>query len=175
MRMELIKKVIAIAAVMIVSCNCFACDCKGNSILSKSIKTANVIFSGTVISTSVTTNYDSLEIVAASNLEASDINWREVPSAVIKIKVQKVYRGKATSDTITVITPAEVSGCGYSFKLNKKYIVYAYSSFNFGGTAIVRSKRLKKSKLFTHLCTRTQAWNSKEENEILNFLKSSKK
>jgi predicted Zn-ribbon and HTH transcriptional regulator len=175
MRMELIKKVIAIAAVIIVSCNCFACNCMDEEDINSHIQHADIVFGVKVISKIITTNYDSLNISTTQNSSNSIFNWQEIASSVVKIKVDKIFKGQAKADTIIIITPAYSASCGINFKQNEKYILYATLVDEISLRTQVNTSAFRNSVFWTNECTRTQAWNSTEENEIVNFIKSSKK
>ena len=103
----------------------FACSCEGEGTVSGSVKYSDVVFSGQVISRTLTNNYDSLGIVVTGDTSKMYFNWREFPTAVVKIKVDRMYKGQLVSDTLTILTPPNGASCGYRFQVGEKYIVYA--------------------------------------------------
>jgi hypothetical protein len=144
--------------------NTFACDCIGESNVSGSVKYSDVVFSGQVISRTLTTNYDSLGIVVTGDTTKSYFKWLlDLPTAVVKLKVDKMYKGQLISDTLTILTPPHSAACGYGFQKGQKYIVYATM---FDGSELQRRSFDNKT-FWTHQCTRTQNWNIAEENEII--------
>src|SRR6187549_2357312 len=80
--------------------NSFACSCEGKGTVSGSVKYSDVVFSGQVISRTLTTNYDSLGIAVTGDPSKTYFNWREFPTAVLRIKVNKMFKGQLVSDTI---------------------------------------------------------------------------
>jgi hypothetical protein len=78
-----------------------------------------------------------------------------------------MFKGKSSSDTLTIITPIKDAGCGYRFDLGKRYIVYAtVRDETFPGNIIKRISTSDKV-YWTNLCTRTAEWSQTEEDEIL--------
>ena len=151
--------------------NSTACDCKGEGTVSSSVKYADVVFRGQVISRTFTTNYDSLGIVVTGDTNKMFFNWREFPTTVVKIKVDKMYKGQMVSDTLTILTPPNGASCGYNFHVGEKYIVYATTFDEMLVTNELKRRAFDNKTFWTHQCTRTQNWNEIEENEIINETK----
>jgi hypothetical protein len=147
--------------------NSFACSCEGEGTVSGSVKYSDEVFSGQVISRTLTTNYDSLGIVATGDTSKMYFNWREFPTAVVKIKVDKMFKGQLVSDTITILTPPNGAACGYHFQVGQKYIVYATIFDELLMTDQLKRRTFDNKTFWTHQCTRTQNWNTTEENEII--------
>lgn len=149
--------------------NSFSCSCNGEVSVSGSLKYSDAVFSGQIISRNLSANVDSLGILVNDDTSKLNFNWREFPIAIIKIKVDKIFKGDSLSDTLTIFTPSNGASCGFRFEVGNKYIVY--------GSRIDRSlinlKRqvLDKKIFWTNLCTRTQNWNTTEENDILKKIK----
>ncbi|WP_343703281.1 hypothetical protein [Chitinophaga sp.] len=156
---------LAISLFLMGTINAFACSCQGEGSVPQNMKRSDAVFSGQVISFTLTTNYDSLRIVVTGDTSSLDMNWRQIPIAVVKIKVDKMYKGKHASDTLTILTPSTSAACGVRFQTGRKYIVYARASDEL--PLVPRRRSLDKRTFWTHLCTRTQGWNTLEEKEIL--------
>lgn len=94
--------------------------------------------------------------------------------AVVKIKIERLYKGKISSDTVTVITPKMGASCGFNFEIGNEYILYAT---NFDNT-LRSSKFERKSKdmntYWTNQCTRTMLAYQPEEAQIIKLLKKQK-
>lgn len=144
-----------------------ACSCEGEGTVSGSVKYSDEVFSGRIISRSLTTNYDSLGIVITGDTSKMYFNWRRYPTAVVRIKVDKMYKGQLVSDTITILTPPNGAGCGYDFQVGQKYIVYATIFDELSMTEKLNRRTFDNKTFWTHQCTRTQNWNMTEENEII--------
>lgn len=155
--------------------NAFACSCQDELPVSASVKRADVVFSGQVISKTLTRNFDSLEIVVTGDTSKVYFNWRELPVAVVKIKVEKMYKGRRVADTLTILTPATGAACGVHFEPGQKCIVYATTFDEILGSLKLRRRSLDKAAFWTHLCTRTQGWDRNEEKEIIKEMKSGSK
>jgi hypothetical protein len=150
--------------------NAFACKCDDGTV-SENVKYSDVIFSGQVISKILTRNYDSLGVKITGDTSQMHSNKYEYPTVVVKIKVDTMYKGQLVSDTITILTPPNGAACGYYFQVGQKYIVYA-TILDKLPLAYKRKRRTFDNKTFwTHQCTRTQIWDSLEENDIINETK----
>jgi len=147
--------------------NSFACSCEGEGTVSGSVKYSDVVFSGQVISRTLTTNYDSVGIVVTGDSSKMYFEWRAYPTAVVRIKVDKMYKGQLVSDTITILTPPNGAACGYYFQVGQKYLVYATIFDELLMTDKLKRRTIDNKTFWTHQCTRTQNWNATEENDII--------
>lgn len=104
--MKTIRTLLTIILTFTGTVNTFACSCQDELPVSASVKRADVVFSGQVISKTLTHNLDSLGIVVTGDTSKTGFNWRELPVTVVKIKVEKMYKGKLVASTLTILTPA---------------------------------------------------------------------
>jgi hypothetical protein len=151
--------------------NAFACRCQDELPVSASVKRSDVVFSGQVISKTLTSNFDSLGIVMTGDKAKMAINWREAPVVVVKIKAEKMYKGRLIASILTVLTAYSGAACGVHFQPGEKYIVYATRFDEILGSLKIKRRSLDKTAFWTHLCTRTQSWNGDEEREIMKEMK----
>ena len=91
-----------------------ACSCIGNDNTLVNFKKANCIFSGKVIS------HTHFEVIDTNIYSGMHIFKNEYTFIV-----QKTYKGVLYADTVRVITGVGKGDCGYAFKINKRYLVYA--------------------------------------------------
>ncbi|WAC41054.1 hypothetical protein [Pedobacter sp. SL55] len=145
----------------------FACNCEGEGTIGMSVKNSDVVFSGQVISRTLTKNYDSLGVTVKGNTSKISFKWREFPTSVVKIKVDKMYKGFLVSDTLTILTPPNGASCGYYFQVGQKYIVYATTFDQMLMTHKLKRRAFDNKTFWTHQCTRTSKWTITEEKEIL--------
>lgn len=148
-----------------------ACNCEGEGTVSMGIRYSDVVFSGQVISRTLTKNYDNLGVTVIGDTSKISFKWREFPTAVVKIKVEKMYKGQLVSDTLTILTPPNGANCGYYFQVGQKYIVYATIFDQMLMTHKLKRRTFDNRTFWTHQCTRTNRWNSTEEKEILKVKK----
>ena len=153
--------------VLVGTLDSIACTCDGEGTVSGSVKYSDVVFSGQVISKILTTNYDSLGVVATADTSKRYFKWQERPTAAVRIKVDKTYKGQLVSDTLTILTPPNGAACGYYFQVGQKYIVYATVFDEMLGTSELKRRTFNNKTFWTHQCTRTQNWNTTEENDII--------
>src|SRR4051812_38481896 len=97
------------------------CSCENWPTVKKSIKSANIVFSGQVISNTVTKDFGD-QIIWEGDSTTFPVRLLRYPARVIKLKVLTLYNGNISSDTVTVITPFNGAGCGVDFQIGKDYI-----------------------------------------------------
>lgn len=168
------KLQIIIALLCLVAIKTFACSCYEITV-KEAINGAQIVMKGKVISKVLTHDLSDLSIIKTS--DTTNINYlmaQRALMAVVKIKVNKRYKGKTISDTITVITPNNGASCGFNFVIGNEYIVYAT---NYDST-FRSSKFERKSKdintYWTDLCSRTMLSDQSEEDQIKKILKKQK-
>ncbi len=144
-----------------------ACTCGPEETISAAVKYYDVIFSGQVISVSYETNQDSIGYLIIGDTSNFNPKWIISPTAVIKIKLDKTYKGQLTTDTITILTPMGGGSCGYDFSIGRKYIVYATIYDELVVYSQVKKRSINNNTFWTNECTRTREWNLTEENEII--------
>ena len=139
-----------------------ACDCIDAGSVKTAVKQSAIVVKAKVIS--VETWYSNGDSGLYINKKLSDKNF-EVQLRY-KFVVLEKYKGNTILDTITIITPAFETACGYIFKKGKKYLVYAYSKAVIGEIK-KRAIRNEAPNIYeTNICTRTKPVNSKEIGEI---------
>jgi len=169
--MKTIRTFLTIFLTFIGTINAFACRCQDELPVSASVKRSDVVFSGQVISKTLTKNFDSLGIVMTGDNAKMGINWREAPIVVVKIKVEKMYKGRLTASILTVLTAYSGAACGVYFQTGEKCIVYATRFDEILGSLKIKRRSKDKTAFWTHSCTRTQGWNGEEEREIMKEMK----
>ncbi len=164
---QLKNVILTIFLILLRTFNSLACSCEGKDNVANSIKYSNIVFSGQVISRSLTTNYDSLGIVVTGDTSKRYFNLPENQISVVKLKVDRIFKGKLVSDTLRILTPPNGASCGYRFQIGEKYIVYATIFDEMLGTSQLERRTFDNQTFWTHKCTRTQIWNTIEENKII--------
>jgi hypothetical protein len=96
----------------------FACTCIPPKPPGEALKQASVVFAGEVSSIKTEKN-----------------------SAIIEIKVEKVWKGQVIK-TIVLETSKWESDCGYSFSIGKRYLIYAGGKEPFTASRCSRTKLL---------------------------------
>jgi hypothetical protein len=149
----------------------FACRCSGEGTVSNGIKYSDAVFTGTIISKTRSTNYDSLGVIITGDTSEINSIWSQIPISVVSIKVDRMHKGLITSDTITILTPYSSSSCGYRFEVGHKYIVFATIYDEMLMTDKLKRRAFDNKTYWTHQCTMTKNWNQYEENEIISLVK----
>lgn len=83
-------------------------------------------------------------------------------------EVTKVYKGNITKKRIVIKSNRGSDACGYSFKINQKYLVYT----NFYG---IDQDNVAKDDLFTSICHRTNLLKKVRKKELRLLKRHSKK
>jgi hypothetical protein len=127
-----------------------SCTCIGTSVVSRSVESSDVVFSGMVVSA----RYVALDTLFKTSLRTE-----------YRFQVQTAFKGGESTDTITIITGVGGGDCGLKFDLGARYIVYAYWSDH-------RRERGTSPGpvLYTDRCTRTKAFDREEVREIEQYL-----
>ncbi len=118
--------------------NAFACKCRQQSI-EENMAVADHVFLAKVI-----------------GIKKSKLN----NESTVTIRVSRHFKGKTRAKTIKITTAMESASCGFSFEMDKNYVIYAY-------------KTVTRNQLTTSSCTRTTA-SVKEETEGIMALNTKK-
>lgn len=141
---------IFILLLVVATNNAIACSCIGEGTTKQAVKNADIVFAGVVIDVEKVTEIDTIEIGNSKSVFT-------LSYYIYTLKIETVYkrkRRKYLKDTVVKIRTGMGSGdCGFHFQQNHKYIVYANTA--------------EKRYLFTtNICTRTQAFNKEEIEEL---------
>jgi len=147
-----------------------ACTCKGESTVKGSVDNSELVVSATVISQTVTADLSKYIIIQG---DTTNYKYKlyKFSSRVVKLKVNKLFKGQLTSDTLTIITPPNSAGCGVYFEAGKKYIIYGSTTDEVTRSNNLVRQSADKNTYWTNKCTRTNHWCEGEETEILNCTK----
>ncbi|ARS41503.1 hypothetical protein CA265_18330 [Sphingobacteriaceae bacterium GW460-11-11-14-LB5] len=163
-----------IALLCLINIQAFACTCYEIT-TKQAINGAQIVMKGKVISKILTHNLSDISTIKTS--DTTNIHYvmaHRILMAVVKIKINKLYKGKISSDTITMITPKMSASCDFNFQIGDEYIVYATNH----DTTFMSSKFERKSKdintYWTDQCSRTMLSNQSEEDQIKKILKGKK-
>jgi hypothetical protein len=145
----------------------FACNCDGAAELKESIDHSQIVFKGTVISKTSAVNLAPYGIVTTgdlSNKKGFDYQWTQTPTAVITIKIDKIYKGKSVSKTITILTPITGASCGFRFEIGRTYTIFATTNEN--ALTTIERKSTNDTTYFTNDCSATHDWYKSDEKDI---------
>lgn len=148
-----------IPLLILISFKSLACSCiKTNDTFKEKIKkefNASVaIFYGKVV---------KKKIYKASNDELSNADI-----VFYTIEIGKVYKGEISKKRIIIKSNLGNQACGYTFKLNKTYLVYS----NYYG---INQENVVKDDLFTSICHRTNLLKKVRKKELRLLKRHSKK
>jgi hypothetical protein len=119
---------------------CSPCTCIGESTVQEELSKSDVVLVGKVITNDVFIVKDTIAP-----------KWRKIYKTMTKLLLNKVYKGKLSSDTVTIISGLGRGDCGFSFSVDSSYIVYAK----------IKNKFYPKGQevdtfLYTDICMRTR-------------------
>ena len=145
----------------------FACDCVGESTVEESVKSADIVAVGTVISKSLVTLTDSEEIKL---FHPDTLLYKTFPYSMTivqyKVVIEQVFKGKKSSDTIIVYTGVGHGDCGYNFVIGDKYIIYGQKETYIGHDFNKFNFPKGEDIYWTDICKRTTLFSDIELNEI---------
>ncbi len=143
-----------------------ACSCDGESTVKESVKYSDIVFKGQVISKTVTSDLSAYNVSIQGDTTSFSFMLTKNPVAVFKIKVNRIYKGKSQSDTISVITPTNKASCGFGFQIGQTYIIYGTTNDEvLSGNSSIRFA-INNQTYWTNLCTRTTPYFKSEEVKI---------
>lgn len=147
-----------------------ACSCIGESTVEGAYKSSDIIISGKVIR--ITDEYlpDSANIkeTIASGIPADELDMRQYRYYLKKvlIKVETVFKGQASIDTLTIYTGRGSGDCGYRFKADQNYIIYGEMESYLAGTSKNQDFPHGQNVYWTNICMRTQEYNRNEIKDL---------
>lgn len=148
----------------------FACSCVGESTVESAYNRSDIVVSGQVISTKDEYHPDSASIkeMITLGIPADKLDKRLNGHSLKKvlIKVDTVFKGQTTSDTLTIFTGVGGGDCGYRFKAGQKYIIYGNTKSYFGNFSKNQDVPDGQNVYWTNICTRTQEYNQNEIKEL---------
>lgn len=163
------KKLLVFCTIIVLSATNSAkavpCSCQDITI-AEAVKYANIVFKGRVISKTTTSNLAPYSVTVQGDTSNSFASIQlNAPVSIVRIKMDKKYKGKSQSDTITVITASRGAACGVGFQVGETYIVFGNTNDFLKGKNLKRFATDDKT-YFAHLCSRTSQYSESEEREI---------
>ncbi len=154
------------------SISAMPCECNFIKEVNQAVKSSDYVLSGEVILIeyiqTIEKNGKITEIVKTnSRKDLNMFNGRIL--AKITFKATEIFKGKKRKKEVIVYTGSSGGGdCGYYFKPNENYIIYAYKDSWYTKELRKKDKAYKKI-LYTDTCTRTQLQNKKEIKSLRNL------
>ncbi|HEY0262097.1 MAG TPA: hypothetical protein VGB95_03665 [Chitinophagales bacterium] len=136
-----------------------ACSCIGESTTKDEYMYRDIVLSGTIIEIQTDWEPDSTAIKDLLEMGIAvdsffDQNYLRRYYTKNIIKIDRVYKGKIHSDTLTIYTGMSSGDCGFPFKQGGQYIVYGYKH------------KGNKNNYWTSICTRTKRYDPNEAAEL---------
>lgn len=153
----------------------FACSCIGQRTVEEEVKHSDAVLVGTVLSKQLVTLIDSTIL----KMFPDDTTMRNSPMSKMTIArydfvVTDIYKGKITSDTLSIYTGLGGGDCGIRFEVGKKYIVYGENETYFGQVNNDFKFPKAKNTFWTYNCLRTMDYYQDEITEIEKYAKRRK-
>jgi hypothetical protein len=120
MKTELYTLVLTSLIALCLSYDSLACTCSGIPSVNESIEQSDIIVSGKVISIDYV---NSIKDLSLFQNRIGTLHMTEIQMKVVKLILDHNYQGWTISDTVTIVTPAFESACGFNFEIGKRYIV----------------------------------------------------
>ena len=140
-----------------------ACSCVGESTVENAVKSADYVVLGKIMSKELVKLVDSSAIKLFYD-EDKDYDHFPYVTYIKKydMLLEKQFKGRIISDTITIYTRIGSGDCGIRFQIGETYIVYGQKETYFGGANNEYPYPQGKRMLWTNSCTRTQLRNDQE-------------
>ncbi|MCW8897355.1 MAG: hypothetical protein OQJ96_08055 [Flavobacteriales bacterium] len=147
-----------------------ACSCVGESTVKGEYKSADIVVTGQIISIETEWFIDSTRIKEMIELGFSaDSLDKKLTNYYLKkvlVKVDNIYKGNTTTDTLTIYTGMGGGDCGFRFKEGQSYVIYGDIKSYFGDFNKEQEFPKGQDLYWTNICTRTQEYNRKEIKEL---------
>ena len=168
--MKRILIILGLLIFVLTSKTALACSCVGESSVEGGYKSSDIVVSGQVISTTDEYLPDSMSIkeMVALGIPADKLDKRLNGYYLKKIliKVETVFKGQMTSDTLTIYTGVGGGDCGYRFKTGQKYVIYGDTKSYLADFSQNQDFPNGQNVYWTNICTRTQEYNLTEIKEL---------
>ena len=156
---------------IVISGPLLACTCGEESSVNESVKYANIVFRGQVVSNMVSVDLSGIGVAIEGDTTSFASKWTKHPVAVFKIKVEEIYKGECQTDTVSVITPINGAGCGFAFQAGRIYIIYGTANDDVLPGNLLKRFSTNNHTYWTNVCTGTKGFSEAEEDEIKAVLK----
>ena len=146
---------------MTFSMGVFACTCVPDDSIVNAYKSANLVFEGKVVKIDTVFISDIANIISSTN-SGPHVKVILRKYLAVKFSISKLFKGDMQNKTVTVMTDAAGTRCGFQFIPNISYLVYGYTeqfsfvvSRNLNADQNSNTKTIKKTRYSTNSCTRT--------------------
>jgi hypothetical protein len=154
-------------------CDAKACMCDTIKSVAKEIESHKLVVKGVVLSVDPLISPDKVRY-------NKGLIFTQEIGFLVRVKVAQQFKGGIIEDTIHIITRLGNSSgdCGFTFLMGKEYLIFASDILvTRMDESFINQKRAKRKQFirtvkgyYTHICTRTQVANTKEELEIRKVL-----
>ena len=146
-----------------------ACRCEGIPHIIDSYRYSDIVVSGTVIASHITSRLDSFGVditgdTASQVYKSSTKNWM-----IVDIQVDEVFKGDESAK-VSIITHSSSAACGFSFQIGQQYVVYGERHFFYGGSRINMYSGGRNTYGTNH-CMRTTSYPSAEIDLLKRYIK----
>ena len=174
--MNKIVTILTLAFLIVFSDNVLACSCIGRRTVQEEVKHSDAVLVGSIINKEMLTLTDSILL----QLFLNDTTMKNSPMANMTIAryemlISSYYKGKITSDTVSIYTGIGGGDCGIRFQIGEKYIVYGENKTYFGQLNNDFKFPREKNAFWTYNCLRTMLFDQDEITEIEKYAKSKEK
>ncbi len=151
----------------------YACKCHGTGTIRESMNSADGVIHGKVVKKELVSFAETLKADKANSIRDKIKNEKRGTQSfdfkqIIKVDIQviEIFKGKITSDTVTIFTSDGGPSCGFDFELNKEYIIYGAIKGHTYSFFVNESEKLdnieKENCYWTNRCTRTKEFSKTE-------------
>lgn len=147
-----------------------ACSCVGESTVKGGYENADIVATGQIISIETEWLPDSARIKEMVELgfpaDSLDKRLTNYYFKKVLVKVDNIYKGNTTIDTLVIYTGMGGGDCGFRFKEGQSYVIYGDIKSYFGDFNKEQEFPKGQDIYWTNICSRTQEYNRKEIKEL---------
>ena len=138
-----------------------ACNCNPGGTIEANVKASDVIIKTKILSIAYTNRLDTMKVVVEGDPNNVFAKYWKFNVKIYTAVVEETYKGKLTSDTITIVTGINGAACGFPMTIGLEYLVYGTIK-DYQGFSSVQRKASDGKLIWTNNCTRSYLFSDTE-------------
>lgn len=161
------RKLTSTLAIILTFCigQSYACNCNPGGTIEANVKSSDYIVKAKILSISYTNKLDTLNVVSEGDPNNVFSKYWKFHVKIYKAVVQETYKGKLSSDTITIVTGMNGAACGLNLAIDGIYLIYGTVK-DYQGFSSVQRKASDGKLFWTNNCTRSFDFSDEEVKDV---------
>lgn len=165
-------KIILFFILSFLSFETFACNCLPGGSIEANVAASNAILRVRVLSISYSNKLDSFNVVVEGDPKNTFAKYWNFYVKIYKVIVEDTYKGKMSSDTVSIVTGMNGAACGLVMQIGDIFLLYGTVK-DYQGFSSVQRKATDGKLLWANNCSRSMKFYEGEDGpEVFQELKS---